>query len=192
MQTAIDKQLAFLMEIDRLKSVIRRSPLIDQSRRENSAEHSWHLALYALVLAQYANGPVETGRVIQMLLVHDLVEIDAGDTPIHAGAGAADQHARETAAADRLFGMLPDGQGEELHALWTEFEAGVSADARFARALDRLQPLIQNVATGGGTWNEFAVSQAQVLERYGPAIEGGACGLWEEAKKRVGHHFDAA
>lgn len=189
MQTDIAKQLAFLQEIDQLKSVIRRSPLIDQSRRENSAEHSWHLAMYAVVLARYANAPVALERVVRMLLVHDIVEIDAGDTPVHQPAGQADQGEREEAAAMRLFGMLPEAQGRELHALWTEFEAGESADARFAKALDRLQPLIHNVATGGGTWNEFGVKHAQVLERYGPAIEGGAAALWHEAKALVQQHF---
>ncbi|HEY4370505.1 MAG TPA: HD domain-containing protein [Burkholderiales bacterium] len=190
MQAEIAKQFAFLREIDQLKSVMRRSPLIDRSRRENSAEHSWHLAMYAVILASYANEPVALGRVVQMLLVHDIVEIDAGDTPIHDAAGQADQGEREAAAAQRLFGMLPEAQGREMHALWTEFEAGASADARFAKALDRLQPLIQNIAAGGGTWNEFAVSHEQVLERYGPAIEGGAAELWCEAKALVQRHFD--
>lgn len=192
MQAEIEQQLSFLMEIDKLKTVIRRSPLIDQSRRENSAEHSWHLALYALVLARHADAPVDVGRVIQMLLLHDVVEIDAGDTPIHMAAGQSDQEEREAAAADRLYGLLPAGQGAQLRALWEEFEAGASADARFAKALDRLQPLIHNVATGGGTWNEAAVSHAQVLERYGPAIEGGASTLWDEAKKLVSRHFGPA
>lgn len=192
MQTEIVKQLAFLKEIDQLKSVLRRSPLIDQSRRENSAEHSWHLAMYALILAPYANQPIQLGRVIQMLLLHDIVEIDAGDTPIHQAAGQSDQHEREIAAATRLFGMLPEAQGRDLHALWTEFEAGASADARFAKALDRLQPLIQNVATGGGAWNDFAVSYEQVVERYGPVIEGGAARLWDEAKDLVRDHFERA
>ncbi|MDB5802866.1 MAG: yxdL [Betaproteobacteria bacterium] len=190
MQTEIAKQLAFLKEIDQLKSVLRRSPLIDRSRRENSAEHSWHLAMYALILAPYANQPIQLGSVIQMLLLHDIVEIDAGDTPIHQAAGQSDQAEREAAAAVRLFGMLPEAQGRDLHALWTEFEAGTSADARFAKALDRLQPLIQNVATGGGTWNDFAVSYDQVVERYGPAIEGGAAKLWDEAKDLIREHFE--
>jgi putative hydrolase of HD superfamily len=191
MQPAIEKQLAFLIEIDKLKSVIRRSPLIDRSRRENSAEHSWHLAMYALVLCQYANAPVDVGRVIRMLLLHDIVEIDAGDTPVHGASGQAEQGKLEERAAERLFGMLPPGQGGEMRALWTEFEAGASNDARFAKALDRLQPLLHNVATGGGTWNEFGVNHTQVLERYGPAIEGGAGALWEEARKLVGRHFGA-
>jgi putative hydrolase of HD superfamily len=120
------------------------------------------------------------------------VEIDAGDTPIHEAAGRADQAEREAAAAVRLFGLLPEAQGRELHALWTEFEAATSADARFAKALDRLQPLIQNVATGGGTWNDFAVSYEQVVERYGPVIEGGAEKLWGEAKDLVRGHFERA
>lgn len=187
----IDRQLGFLIEIDRLKSVIRQSPLLDKSRRENSAEHSWHLAMYALVLAPYANEPINLSRVVTMLLLHDLVEIDVGDTPIHHQADPNDQHDREAAAAMRIFGLLPPEQGDEWRKLWHEFEEKNSADARFAKALDRLQPLIHNVVTGGGTWNESNVTEAQVDERYGAEIERGARELWVVGKELVRKHFSS-
>lgn len=185
----LDQKIAFLREIDALKSVVRASPLIDKSRRENSAEHSWHLAMYALILADQADEPVDAGRVIRMLLIHDIVEIDAGDTPIHAGHAPDDQAHREQAAAERIYALLPGAQGDELKALWREFEEGRSNDARFAKSLDRLQPLIQNVATGGGTWIDHAVTEAQVFERYGPQISHGSRSLWDYAKGLVTKHF---
>ncbi len=183
------QQLSFLREIDRLKSVVRQSPLLDQSRKENSAEHSWHLALYAWVLAEHAAAHVDVGRVVKMLLLHDIVEVDAGDTPIH-GVLDGSQEAREKLAADRIFGLLPAAQGEELQELWHEFEAGESGDAQFAKALDRFQPLLINVFTDGGTWAESGVQYQQVLERYGPVIERGAPALWLVAKDWVASHFD--
>lgn len=184
------QQLDFLREIDRLKSVLRQSPLLDRSRKENSAEHSWHLALYAWVLAEHATAHVDVGRVVKMLLLHDIVEVDAGDTPIH-GVLDGSQEAREQLAADRIFGLLPAEQCEELRDLWREFEAGESCDAQFAKALDRFQPLLINVFTGGGTWSESGVEYRQVLERYGPVIERGAPALWEVARDWVAAHFGA-
>ncbi len=187
--TALQQQLAFLREIDRLKSVVRQSPLLDQSRKENSAEHSWHLAMYALLLSEYASGPVNTQRVMQMLLIHDIVEVDVGDTPIHSGASASAQAARETAAATRLFGLLPADQSAPLLALWQEFEAAETDDARFAKALDRFQPLLINIFTGGGTWTENQVTEAQVHARYGPIIQRGAPQLWAVCEAWVKEHF---
>lgn len=185
----LERQLAFLREIDELKSVIRMSPLINQSRRENSAEHSWHLAMYALVLAEHATKPVNVLRVVKMLLLHDIVEIDAGDTPLHAQASHAEQAEKEQRAADRLFSMLPDAQAAEFRTLWDEFEAGQTDDARFAKALDRFQPLLHNVATGGGTWIAPGLTETQVHERYGPAIARGAPALWDAATELVREHF---
>lgn len=187
--TALEKQLGFLREIDRLKSVVRQSPLLDKSRKENSAEHSWHLALYALLLADYADGAVNTNRVIQMLLIHDIVEIDVGDFPIHGGASSQLQAEQELKAAERLFGLLPQPQGQELLALWQEFEGAETADARFAKALDRFQPLLINVFTGGGTWTENHVSLEQVFSRYGPVIKRGAPQLWTVCEEWVSQHF---
>ena len=188
---ALKQQIAFLCEIDRLKTVVRQSPLLDRSRRENSAEHSWHLAMYALLLHEHAAGRCDVTRVVRMLLIHDIVEVDVGDTPIHRAVAGPSQAERETAAAERLFGLVPGRQGTELLALWREFEDGASDDARFAKALDRLQPLLANVVTGGGTWNDSDVTLEQVLERYGPAIARGSPALWAACEPWVREHFAA-
>lgn len=183
------QQLTFLREIDRLKSVMRQSPLLDRSRKENSAEHSWHLAMYALLLREHASAGVDAERVIKMLLIHDIVEVDAGDTPLHGGSSQPLQAELEHQAAGRLFGLLPEPQGSEFLALWQEFEQGDSEDARFAKALDRVQPLIANVVTGGGTWTEGHVEFTQVLERYGPTIRRGSPALWSACEAMVRAHF---
>lgn len=185
----LERQLAFLREIDRLKSVIRLSPLIDRSRRENSAEHSWHLAMYALVLAEHAAGSVDVMRVVKMLLIHDIVEIDAGDVPFHMPATHAGQEQREQLAAERLFGLLPDAQAAEFRELWFEFEAAESDDAKFAKALDRFQPMLHNAATDGGTWIECEVTLEQVTSRCQPPIERGAPALWKVAAEMAEEHF---
>ncbi len=183
------QQLNFLHEIDRLKSVIRQSPLLDQSRKENSAEHSWHLAMYALLLHDHAASAVNIERVIKMLLIHDIVEVDVGDTPIHSNASAQDQAEQEGLAAKRLFGLLPQAQAADLLALWQEFEAASSEDAKFAKALDRVQPLLINVATNGGTWTENNVNLEMVLQRYGPTIERGSPALWSHCEQMARAHF---
>jgi putative hydrolase of HD superfamily len=190
-QTAIDTrdrldgQFAFIRELDRLKSVLRRTSLIDRSRQENSAEHSWHLATMAIVLAEYAPPGADLSHVIELLLVHDVVEIDAGDTfafDVAANVGKAD---RETAAATRLFGLLPEDVGRRLRARWDEFEAAETPSARFANALDRLQGLVQNDAAGdGGTWRLHGVTRAQVLARMAP-IEHAAPKLWPVVTEAV-------
>lgn len=175
--------LGFLAEADRLKSVCRASLLCDGSRRENSAEHSWHLALYALVMQGAAAPGVDIGRVIRMLLLHDLVEIDAGDMPIHAQGGNAHDSARqmaaEAAAADRIYGLLPVPLRDDLRALWAEFETNETPDAVFAKSLDRAQPVMQNIASGGGSWIEYQVTYDQLVERVGIRIQRGAPGLWD-------------
>lgn len=183
------QQLTFLREIDRLKGILRQSPLLDRSRKENSAEHSWHLAMYAWLLQEYAIEPIDVSRVIQMLLLHDIVEIDAGDTPIHAGLSPDKQATLEADAAVRLFGLLPEQQGSELLTLWQEFESAKTPDSKFAKALDRFQPLLVNIVTGGGTWTENDVSQQQVMERYGPEIAKGAPQLWAICEQWVAQHF---
>ncbi|WP_317920044.1 MULTISPECIES: HD domain-containing protein [unclassified Cupriavidus] len=185
----LERQLVFLREIDRLKSVVRMSPLIDQSRRENSAEHSWHLAMYALVLSEHAAAPIDVVRVVKMLLLHDIVEIDAGDTPFHDPSMQVGQAEREQLAAERIFSLLPDAQALEFRSLWSEFEAAESDDAKFAKALDRFQPLLHNVATDGGTWAAHQVNEEQVFARYGPPIQRGAPALWEAAARLVQEHF---
>jgi putative hydrolase of HD superfamily len=176
-QDRLERQLAFLVEADRLKTVLRQTTLSDSSRRENSAEHSWHLALAAVVLSPYVDESVDITRVVRMVLVHDLVEIDAGDTFAYDVAANVGREARELLAAERIFGLLPPEQGRALHALWTEFEAQESPDARVATALDRLQPLLNNFHSGGGSWRTHAVSRAQVLRRMEP-IRGALPALW--------------
>ena len=171
------RQLAFLAEIDRLKLVLRRTPVGDGSRRENSAEHSWHLAVAALVMAEHADAEVDIERVLRMVVLHDLVEIDAGDTFAYDTAANVGRVEREILAAERIFGLLPGEQGGAMRALWDEFEAGETATARFAIALDRLQPLLVNDLAGGGSWREHGVSRAQVLARM-RAIERGIPALW--------------
>jgi putative hydrolase of HD superfamily len=174
----LHQQIGFILEIDKLKGIVRRTLLIDQSRRENDAEHSWHLAMMALVLAEYAEPGVDIGRVIRMLLLHDLVEIDAGDAFFYDAAAEADKEARERQAAERLFGLLPDGQGGDFRALWEEFEARETADARFARALDRVQPMLHNFHTEGGTWREYGVTLDQVRSRRA-LIADASTPLWD-------------
>lgn len=186
---SLAQQLAFLCEIDKLKTVLRQSPLIDRSRKENSAEHSWHLAMYALLLQEHAAAEINIERVIKMLLLHDIVEIDVGDTPLHSDSSPCLQAELEQQAACRLFGLLPDPQSSELLALWQEFEEAHTNDARFAKALDRVQPLMTNIFTGGGTWTENAVGLDQVLEKYGPTVRRGSPALWRACEALVHGHF---
>ena len=184
----LGRRMAFLLEADRLKSVTRATRLADGSRHENSAEHSWHLALFALVLAEEAPEGVSVDRVIRMLLLHDLVEIDAGDTPIFGPQDGA-QDAAEAAAADRIFALLPPAQASAFRALWDEFEAGESPDAVFAKALDRFQPPLLNIAAGGGSWTDYAVDEPRVGARIRPPIERGAPGLWAWISPRIAAFF---
>lgn len=170
----LTRQLDFIIEADRLKSVMRRSPLVDGSRPENTAEHSWHVALAALLLSGYANEPVDVARVVRMLLVHDIVEIDAGDTYAYDVSGNRDKVERELRAAARLFGLLPDDQAAEFRALWEEFEDRATAESRFANALDRLMPLLHNYLNDGHVWREHHVNAAQVRGRMAPVAEGSA------------------
>ena len=173
----LTQQIAFLVEADKLKAVLRRTALIDGSRQENSAEHSWHLALAAVVMAEYAPEPINLVRVLEMLAVHDLVEIDAGDTFAYDVQNAETKADREHLAAERIFSILPDDQASRLRALWVEFEEQQTADARFANAMDRLQPLLQNAFSGGGSWCNQNLTRAQVLKRMAP-IEGAMPAVW--------------
>lgn len=168
------EQLTFLVEVDRLKTVLRQSPLAAERRRENDAEHSWHLALMVPLLAEYADEPVDIGHTMRLVIVHDLVEIYAGDTPLYDDAMRTSQEARELAAAERLFGLLPADQGRELRALWDEFEARRTPEARFAKALDRLQPILLNWMARGGTWLTPGVTVATVRERTASIGEASA------------------
>ena len=189
----LDAQFAFLNEADRLKSVLRATTLVDGSRRENSAEHSWHLALYAMVLADQSAPDVNSGRVLRMLILHDLVEIDVGDVPIHSAGGMAHDSeatkAAEAEAAIRIFGLLPPDIGAEFHALWQEFEAAESPDAIFAKSLDRVQPVMANLMSGGGTWTEYEVTLDQLDSRVGVKIARGAPALWTWVRKQTVSFF---
>lgn len=193
MTARLEAQFAFLNDADRLKQVLRATTLVDGSRPENSGEHSWHLALYALVLADQAEPGVDINRVIRMLLIHDLVEIDVGDVPIHSQNGLAHASeatmAAEAKAADRIFGLLPSDIGESLRALWEEFEAAESPDARFAKALDRVQPVMANLMSGGGTWTTYNVTFDQLEARVGSKIARGAPGLWEWVRGKALQFF---
>jgi putative hydrolase of HD superfamily len=166
--TRLDQQLSFITELDKLKSVIRQTLLTDMSRRENSAEHSWHLATMAILLQEYAEEPVDLQRTMKMLLVHDVVEIDAGDTFAYDTAGYVDKDAREQKAAERIFGLLPPEQDAELRGLWEEFEARQTPESKYANALDRLQPLLHNTRTEGGTWRIHNVTKDKVIKRMEP------------------------
>ncbi|MBL4726351.1 MAG: HD domain-containing protein [Rhizobiaceae bacterium] len=189
-QSRISAQIAFLTEADKLKSVLRATTLCDASRRENSGEHSWHIALYAMTLAEYAIKPVDINRVIKMLLIHDLVEIDAGDTPIHGDYDPAEIAAIEERAADRIFGLLPAEQGKEFRALWDEFEAAESDDAVFAKSVDRVQPVISNLESGGVSWVDYNVTVEEIESRVGVKVKRGAPAIWEFLKAQIDGWFE--
>lgn len=186
MKQRLAQQLAFVTEIDKLKQVLRQTWLLDSSRRENDAEHSWHLALMAMVLAEYApHAALDRFRVLKMLLIHDLVEIDAGDTFAYDDAANDGKTQREQQAAERLFALLPDDQAREFHSLWNEFETRSTPEARFANALDRLQPILHNFQTQGKAWQQHAVTARMVLDRN-HQMGDGAPELWEYVQQLVG------
>jgi len=172
------QQIEFILEIDKLKHVLRRTILMDQSRRENSAEHSWHIALTVMVLSEYArDADIDFFRVIKILLIHDLIEIDAGDTYCHDEEGKKDQAQRERLAADRIFNLLPSDQAGIFRDLWNEFEERKTPESRFANALDRVQPFLHNYFTGGQTWQKNGINSGQVKARMQP-VDDGAPELW--------------
>lgn len=177
----LGQQITFLLELDRLKTIIRRSLIIEGSRYENTAEHSWHLAMLAMVLADRAGPDVDVLRAIKLVLVHDIVEIDAGDVYIYDEEARVDKEANEQSAADRLFGLLPADQAAELRALWDEYEARDTPTGRFAYAIDRLQPLLLNAASGGRAWVENGINESQVRRVNGP-IQEGSEELWQLAQ----------
>ncbi|MFE9635316.1 HD family hydrolase [Streptomyces sp. NPDC006463] len=183
------RQIEFVMEADLLKDVFRRSPLLAADRRENDAEHSWHLALLTLVLAEYADEPLDVGRVLALVVVHDLVEIYAGDTFVYDTEAVVDQEVREQRAAERLFSLLPADQSALFRSLWDEFEARVTPEARFAKAMDRLQPLLLNYGNRGGTWRTPGVTVDEVLDRKS-LIKDASGELWRYAQSLI--HAGAA
>jgi putative hydrolases of HD superfamily len=185
----LHRQMAFIIEADKLKSVLRQSYLSSESRRENSGEHSWHITLLALVVAEYSNSPIDLSRVLKMLLIHDLVEVDAGDTFVYDEAGNESKTDRETAAAERIFGLLPEEQEEELKALWEEFEARQSAEAKFAAAIDRIMPVLHNYLTGGKSWKEHGITREQALKKNSQIAEG-SVELWEMVRRLIDSEFN--
>ena len=177
-KSRLSRQFEFILEADREKSILRRTLHSDGKTPENDAEHAWHMALMCVLLSEYSNEEIDVLRTISMVLIHDIVEIDAGDTYAYDAQGALTQRDREEKAADRLYGILPPDQGEKLRALWEEFEEGKTPEAKFARTLDRVQPLMLNSATGGKTWAQNGIKLSQVLNRNKSTADGSAV-LWD-------------
>lgn len=177
-----EQQINFIVEIDKTKEIFRQTYLSDGTRKENDAEHAWHFAIMAVLLAEYANEPVDVLRVVKMALIHDLVEIDAGDTYLYDTEGAKTKAEREMKAANRIYHLLPEDQGKELFALWREFEERKTPEAKFAATLDRLQPILLNDATDGKAWLEHGISEEQILERNIHTKEGSEK-IWTYMKK---------
>ena len=180
----LETQLGFVLEVEQLKQVFRQTVLIGDRRPENDAEHSWHLSLMAILLVEHAAEEVDMMKVLEMLLIHDVVEIDAGDTFAYDEVGNRDKDEREQQAADRLFGLLPEDQATAYRALWDEFEERQSPEARYAAALDRLQPLLLNFHTEGAAWQKHGIKKAQVMARN-EHIGEGAPALWAYAQKLI-------
>lgn len=185
----LQKQMDFIVEVDKVKQIIRQTYLSDASRKEDDAEHSWHLALMAVLLSEYSNEEVDLKKVVPMVLIHDLVEIDAGDTYAYDEAGAQTKVERETKAADRIFGMLPEDQGRWFRDLWDEFEAYESADAKFAHVLDNCQPLVLNDASNGRSWAEHGVRKSQIYKRNEYTSEGSR-EIWKYMQKLIDKHVE--
>ncbi|MDE7312435.1 MAG: HD domain-containing protein [Eubacterium sp.] len=181
-QERLDRQFAFIREIDQEKKIGRQTYISDASRKENDAEHAWHAAVMAVLLSNYANEKIDVLKTVTMLLLHDVVEIDAGDTYAYDEEGKKTQRAREERAADRIYGILPEDQKQELRGLWEEFEAAKTPEAKFARAMDHLQPLLLNDASKGKSWIEHGVELSQVLARNAQTAEGSE-ELWNYAKE---------
>ena len=177
-------QIEFIREIDKLKYIFRKTKLINSDRPENDAEHSWHLAMMAIVLAGHANEPIDLAKVMKMVLIHDIVEIDSGDVFAYDTTKSHDNFDEELKAARRIFGILPEEQAEEFINLWIEFEEMKTPESKFARALDRLEPLLQNASNNGGTWREFDVKYDKVIEKK-KVIKDGSEKIWEFAKQLI-------
>src|SRR5690554_4158675 len=178
------KQIDFIKEIDKIKYIQRRTKLFNSDRNENDAEHSWHLAMMAIVLSEYSDVKIDLLKVVKMVLIHDIVEIDAGDTFIYDQNKNHDNTEEELKAAKRIFGILPEKQFAEFIEIWTEFEDGISNEAKFAKSMDRLEPLMQNTSNNGGTWKEFGVKYQTVYDKK-KVIKNGSTELWNYAEKLI-------
>lgn len=187
--TRLEQQVNFIVEIDKVKNIFRQTYLADANRKENDAEHSWHLAISAFLLKEHVKEEVDLLKTILMVLIHDLVEIDAGDTYAYDDAGAIDKREREEKGAERIFGMLPEDQGTYFRELWEEFEAYESADAKFAHLLDNFQPLLLNDASNGKSWEEHGVKKSQIYKRNAK-IEETSVPVWEYMKALVQKHIE--
>lgn len=186
----LEKQLSFLMEIDRQKEIVRQTYLADGSRKETDAEHAWHMAVMCLILSEYANEPIDVARTVMMLLTHDLVEIDAGDTYAYDVEGNATKKERELRAAERIYGLLPQEQGEYLRALWDEFEAMETPEARFANTLDKIQPVLLTAQAQGKSWKEHGVRESQIMGRNARTHEGSEV-LWNHVREIIEKSIEA-
>jgi len=178
------KQITFIKEIDKLKYILRKTKLFNSDRNENDAEHSWHLAMMTVILAEHSNKPINVLKVLKMVLIHDIVEIDAGDTFLYDSAKSHTNTEQELTAAKRIFGLLPKEQADEFIAIWQEFEDGITDDAKFAKSMDRLEPLLQNTSNNGGTWAEFNVPYEKVYDKK-KAIKEGSTAIWEYAETLI-------
>ena len=178
------QQINFIKEIDKIKYIERKTKLFNSDRRENDAEHSWHLAMMTIVLAEHSDVPIDVLKVLKMVLIHDIVEIDAGDTFIYDTEKNHTNTDEERTAANRIFGMLPKEQADELISIWEEFENGETHEAKFARSMDRFEPLLQNASNNGGTWAEFGVSYDKVYEKK-KDIKEGSSSLWSYAENLI-------
>ena len=187
--TRLEQQIQFLVEIDKVKNIFRQTYLTDGKRKENDAEHSWHIALMAFVLKEYVKEPVDVMKVMIMVLIHDLVEIDAGDTYAYDSVGVLDKREREEKAADRIFGLLPKDQGSYFRELWEEFEAYETADAKYAHLLDNFQPILLNDASGGKSWAEHGVKKSQIYKRN-EKVEETSDAVWQKIQAIVQKNID--
>lgn len=185
----LQKQMEFIVEVDKVKKIMRQTYLSDASRKEDDAEHSWHLALMAVLLKEYSNEEVDLTKVIPMVLIHDLVEIDAGDTYAYSGESAAVTEARERKAAERVFGILPEDQGKVFRDLWEEFEAYQTPEAKFAHVLDNCQPMLLNDASNGLSWTEHQVRKSQIYKRNEHTAEGSRK-IWNYMQSLIQKHID--
>ena len=178
------KQVSFIKEIDKLKYIQRKTKLFNSDRNENDAEHSWHLAMMTIVLAEHSDKPIDVLKVLKMVLIHDIVEIDAGDIFLYDTTKSHINTDEELIAAERIFGLLPTEQAEEFIAIWKEFEEGITDEAKFAKSMDRFEPLLQNTSNNGGTWVEYNVPYQKVYDKK-KAIKDGSTTIWNYAENLI-------